>query len=173
MYMRDIYIDISRWTNSIIISTFLSLFAPIFAVSLTHSLSDKWHKWRDYYWNNVQYDFYNKALLYVKIRKYFNNSMSFKICKREVNECLLALSDVNFNIFATQKSRKRVVKPMLSPCETKHIRRWNQGFQEVKPWVSQNIYHFFGVFIETSRLEKRASHCSTTYYLFQYANRPE
>ena len=36
-----------------------------------------------------------------------------------------------------------------------------------------NIFHFFGVFIETSRLEKRANHCSTMHYLFQYANRPE
>lgn len=35
------------------------------------------------------------------------------------------------------------------------------------------IFHFFGVFIETSRLEKRANNCSTMHYLFQYANRPE
>ena len=126
-----------------------------------------------YYKKNILYNYSNEALLCVKIRKYFNNSRSLKIRKREVNECLLALSDVNFNIFATQKSRKRVVKPMLSPCETKGIRRWNQGFRKVKPWVSQNIFHFFEVFIEANRLEKRASHCCTTHYLFQPSNRPE
>jgi len=61
----------------------------------------------------------------------------------------------------------------IMPIETAVFGLRNQGNQEVKPWVSQNIFHFFGVFIETSRLEKRASHCSTTHYLFQYANRPE
>ena len=71
-------------------------------------------------------------------------------------------SDLNGTFLQTQREDSGGVR-----CEQ------NRYFIFSKLWISQNIFHFFGVFIETSRLEKRASHCSTMHYLFQYANRPE